>query len=104
MNVIEAVQFVAGARALFDDEMSSGAFRSEKVRHADRVSQMIPIYPRGRIEEQRWSFRSLFIFLNELSEDWVAAWFEYPQKALREASTQLLKFIMRIRKGEETGE
>jgi hypothetical protein len=69
MNVIEVVQFVAGARALFDDEMSSDAFRTEKSRHADRVSQMIPIYPRERIEEQRWSFRSLFIFRNKLSED-----------------------------------
>jgi hypothetical protein len=52
---------------------------------------MIPIYPRGRIEEQRWSFRSLFIFLNELSEDWAAARFECPQKTLRDASTQRAK-------------
>jgi hypothetical protein len=88
MNVIEVVQFVAGAGALFDNEMSSDAFRTEKGRHVDRVSQMISIYPRGRIEEQRWSFRSLFIFLNELSEDWAAARFEYPQEALRNASTQ----------------
>jgi hypothetical protein len=91
MNVVESRQFVAGARALLDDEMSSDAFRTEKVRHADRVSQMIPIYPSGRIEQQRWSFRSLFIFLNELSEDWTAARFEYPQKALRDASTQRAK-------------
>jgi hypothetical protein len=91
MNVIEAVQCVAGARALFDGEVSSYAFRTEKVRHADRVSQMIPIYPRGRVEEQRWLFRSLFIFLNELSKDWAAARFEYPQKALRDASTQRAK-------------
>jgi hypothetical protein len=49
---------------------------------------MIPICQRGRNEEQCWSFRSLFIFLNELSEDWAAARFKYPQKALRDASTQ----------------
>jgi hypothetical protein len=60
---------------------------------------MIPIYPRGGIEEQHWSFRSLFIFLNELSEDWVAGRFEYPQKALRDASTQRAKVYYADKEG-----
>jgi hypothetical protein len=84
--------------------MSSDAFRIEKVRHADRVSQMIPIYPRRQIEEQCWSFRSLFIFLNELSEDWAAARFEYPQKSPRDANTQRAEVYDADKEGRERSE
>jgi hypothetical protein len=72
MNVLEALEFFAGARAIFNDEVvHSDAFCTAKIRGDDRATQMIRVNPRGRgSEEQRWSFRSLFTFLNELSEDW----------------------------------
>jgi hypothetical protein len=60
---------------------------------------MITIYPRGRIEERCWSFGLLFIFPDELSEDWAAARFQYPQKVLRDASAQRDKVYCADREG-----
>lgn len=73
MHVHDALDFMAGARAIFEDELThSSAFLTSKVRTRDRSSRMISTYPRGRIEfaEQRWSFRSLFTFVNDLPGDW----------------------------------
>jgi hypothetical protein len=70
MHVRDALDFLAGSRAIFNDEFChSSAFLTARVRARDRPSSMIAIYPRGRIE-QRWSFRSLFTLLNDLGQDW----------------------------------
>jgi hypothetical protein len=72
MKELEALQFMAGVRAIFDDEViHSDAFCTETVRDNDRVSRMIRVTPRAMgVEQQCWSFRSLFTFLNEQSDDW----------------------------------
>jgi hypothetical protein len=74
MHVEDALEFVAGARAIFGDEMChSGAFLTAKVREGDRPTMMIALCPRGRTHEfaaQRWSFRSLLTFINGLSGAW----------------------------------
>jgi hypothetical protein len=71
MMVLEALQFMAGARAVFDDEViHSDAFCTETVRDNDRVSRVIHVTPRAiGVEQQCWPFRSLFPFLNGLSDD-----------------------------------
>jgi hypothetical protein len=72
MKVLEALRFMAGARAIVDDEViHSDAFCTETVRDNDRVNRMIRVTARAMgVEQQRWSFRSLFTFLNELSDNW----------------------------------
>jgi hypothetical protein len=70
MNVLDALQFLAGPRAILDgDEARTEAFCTEQVRRGDRHGRLIPIYP-TQSSAHRWPFRSVFVFLNELPGDW----------------------------------
>jgi hypothetical protein len=71
MKVLEALQFLAGASPSVDGQLAgSDGFCTEKVCADDhRVARMIEIYL-IRSPKHRWSFRSVFVFLNELPTDW----------------------------------
>jgi hypothetical protein len=72
MSLDRALEFVAGARAIFGQEVvRSDAFWTEKVRGRESSpKKSIGVNPRGTSEGMPWSFRSLFTFLNELPDDW----------------------------------
>jgi hypothetical protein len=104
MNVIEEVQFVAGARTLFVDEMSSDAFRTGKVRHAHKVSQMIPIYPRDKSKNNvGHSDRYSFSPTNSPRIGQLPGSSTHRRLCMM-LTRNVLKFSMRIRKGEERSE
>jgi hypothetical protein len=75
-----SVAIHGGTHALLDDKViHSDAFCAETVRDYDRGSRMIRAIPRVMsLEQHRWSFRSLFTFLNELSDDWGRIWNRIP--------------------------
>jgi hypothetical protein len=70
MHVRDALDFLAGSRAIFDDEMCHfSACLTARVRATDRPLSMIAIYPRGGAG-QHWTFRSLFTLLNDFADAW----------------------------------
>jgi hypothetical protein len=71
MKVIEPLQFLAGPSPSVDGQLvASDGFCTEKVRADDhRVARIMEIYPIGS-PKHRWSFRSVFVFLNEPPDDW----------------------------------
>jgi hypothetical protein len=69
-HLLTSLRFLAGPRPIFEEEeRMSEVFLSEKILANDRCRRLIRIFP-NQSPNCRWSFRSLFVFLNELPGDW----------------------------------
>jgi hypothetical protein len=62
-RVLVALELLTRPRIIFNDDVGhADVFRAAKVRQGDGLSLIVPVCSSRRNEEQRWSFRSLFIF------------------------------------------
>jgi hypothetical protein len=58
---------------------------------SDRLMFCLILYINATLNTESDNIPEFACVINELSEDWAAARFDYPQKALRDASTQRVK-------------